>query len=818
MKKRTFLLLIGAFSLLFHTTRTDSPTDPGLAHYVHPAEISASSFALSLSDEPEYANQTHLQHLNIGQTWDTYRGKGVTVAVIDSGINTSHVDFLLNGQTTISPNSAHVEEKNLTGTGYSNVVIQSVKDYGLSVLEDTNGHGTNVAGTLAAAINGVGTAGVAPEVNLLILKTSYQFTEINKAIRYAVDQGADIINMSFTAYVNSVTYNGVTQQGSGSIASSYFQSQLNYAYNHGVTLVAAAGNHHTSEKAYPAANNHVISVGALANNSSTSIASYSNYTLDNVDVVAPGTVYVPDIGSPTSYTKTQGTSFAAPIVSGVLALYQEKNANSTPDQQEAALKNTVYDLGETGPDDIFGYGRVDVERLMSSYTPVTGISISPTSLQLQIGETKTLTAKIMPEDATNQDYLFISDDDTIATVDEISGLVTAIAPGTTRIGVLSDDGSYEAYCDVTVQSDSPIISVTSVSFEEKEVYLKEGITYDTKVTVLPENAENQAVTYQSNHPEIVSVDQQGKLTAIKEGTATIEVQSVDNAEAKDTMTVHVQASTSEGTKVYQRVTEAPTDWSGEYLIVDKTFTHAMNGSLTTLDAVKNYISVTDDNMTIASDATTDASTFTIATMTGGYSIQSKSGKYIGNASNSNALTSSTSPLKNTLSIGSDGSTLIKSAGGAYLRFNKASDQLRFRYYKSGSYSSQQPIYLYKLVQSGSTYSKELQLLISDVSRANTCTDYIHAGDYRTRYLALVQEEKDIFDGTIIEDTGGSVTLKDKLAFMEKLYEQKNPSNVSLSPFERMNQKEEQILMGVVILLAISSFSIYCYVCKKRAYR
>lgn len=212
------------------------------------------------------------------------------------------------------------------------------------------------------------------------------------------------------------------------------------------------------------------------------------------------------------------------------------------------------------------------------------------------------------------------------------------------------------------------------------------------------------------------------------------------------------------------------------------------------------------------------STFTIATMTGGYSIQSKSGKYIGNASNSNALTSSTSPLKNTLSIGSDGSTLIKSAGGAYLRFNKASDQLRFRYYKSGSYSSQQPIYLYKLVQSGSTYSKELQLLISDVSRANTCTDYIHAGDYRTRYLALVQEEKDIFDGTIIEDTGGSVTLKDKLAFMEKLYEQKNPSNVSLSPFERMNQKEEQILMGVVILLAISSFSIYCYVCKKRAYR
>ena len=145
-------------------------------------------------------------------------------------------------------------------------------------------------------------------------------------------------------------------------------------------------------------------------------------------------------------------------------------------------------------------------------------------------------------------------------------------------------------------------------------------------------------------------------------------------------------------QTYQKVTSAPTDWSGEYLIVYEAGNCAMNGSLTTLDGVSNFQSVTITDNTISLD---DSYSFTIASMTGGYSIQANSGKYIGNTANSNALISSDKALANTLSLSTDGDVLIVSNGGAYLRYNATSGQTRFRYYKSGSYSVQQAIHLYK---------------------------------------------------------------------------------------------------------------------------
>lgn len=145
-------------------------------------------------------------------------------------------------------------------------------------------------------------------------------------------------------------------------------------------------------------------------------------------------------------------------------------------------------------------------------------------------------------------------------------------------------------------------------------------------------------------------------------------------------------------QTYQKVTSAPTDWSGEYLIVYEAGNCAMNGSLTTLDAVSNTQAVTIKDNAISLD---DAYSFTIASMEGGYSIQAKSGKYIGNAANSNALTSSDHAMVNTLSLFADGDVLIVGEGGAYLRFNSASNQNRFRYYKSSSYTSQKAIHLYK---------------------------------------------------------------------------------------------------------------------------
>ena len=141
---------------------------------------------------------------------------------------------------------------------------------------------------------------------------------------------------------------------------------------------------------------------------------------------------------------------------------------------------------------------------------------------------------------------------------------------------------------------------------------------------------------------------------------------------------------------FVKVTSTPTDWSGEYLIVYESGNIAFNGGLTELDAVNDYISVTiADNKIAATDAT-NAATFTIAPMTGGYSIKAKNGKYIGKTDASNGLSESISPLTNTLSF-SSGETKVRSASGTYLRFNNNDGQMRFRYYGSG----QQPIQLYK---------------------------------------------------------------------------------------------------------------------------
>ena len=145
-------------------------------------------------------------------------------------------------------------------------------------------------------------------------------------------------------------------------------------------------------------------------------------------------------------------------------------------------------------------------------------------------------------------------------------------------------------------------------------------------------------------------------------------------------------------QTYQKVTSAPTDWSGEYLIVYEAGNCAMNGSLTALDVVSNTQAVTIKDNAISLD---DYYSFTIAPMDGGYSIQANSGKYIGNASNSNGLTLSDNALANTLSLTANGDVQIVSSGGAYLRYNATSGQTRFRYYKSSSYSNQKAIHLYK---------------------------------------------------------------------------------------------------------------------------
>ena len=166
--------------------------------------------------------------------------------------------------------------------------------------------------------------------------------------------------------------------------------------------------------------------------------------------------------------------------------------------------------------------------------------------------------------------------------------------------------------------------------------------------------------------------------------------------------VYTRTETTPGIQQFEKVTSDPGDWSGAYLIVYEDGNVAFDGSLGKLDAAGNTISVTITNGVIAFSNELNNSTFIIVKTTNGYTIKSASGYYIGQTQNDNGLAANQkTTYDNTITINDDGTVNIVS-GGAYLRFNAASNQNRFRYYKSGTYTNQKAIHLYKLVEESST--------------------------------------------------------------------------------------------------------------------
>jgi hypothetical protein len=178
----------------------------------------------------------------------------------------------------------------------------------------------------------------------------------------------------------------------------------------------------------------------------------------------------------------------------------------------------------------------------------------------------------------------------------------------------------------------------------------------------------------------------------KEVTITVSTEADVAKKSFDVVFEQNEGRPEGGANIYKKVTTAPADWSGEYLIVYEADSLAFNGSLAALDAVGNYKAVTITDGTITSDTTTDAYKFTIATVEGGYSIQSASGYYIaGKSGSGNGLsTSDSQAYVNTISLDGE-NAIITSSNGTILKFYKSGDQSRFRFYGS----TQQLIALYK---------------------------------------------------------------------------------------------------------------------------
>ena len=259
-------------------------------------------------------------------------------------------------------------------------------------------------------------------------------------------------------------------------------------------------------------------------------------------------------------------------------------------------------------------------------------------------------------------------------------------------------------------------TVNSVTVSPSTLSLAVNGTSTLTATVSVSNGAAQTVTWSSSNTNVATVNSSGKVTAVAAGTATITATSTVDSSKKGTCAVTV-TSGGTTTTTYNKVTSESDLTSGQYLIVYETDSLAFNGALSSLDATSNTISVTISNNAITRSSATEASEFTIDTSAG--TILSASGKYIGNESNSNSLTSSSTALTNTITY-NNGDIDVVSSGGAYLRYNTTDGQTRFRYYKSSSYTNQQAIQFYKL--SGSVAKTLSSIAVSGAQTNYTTGD------------------------------------------------------------------------------------------------
>jgi subtilisin family serine protease len=334
-----------------------------------------------------------LRQIKAEAAWQINQGEGAVVAIIDSGISYNHPDLIEN----IWVNPAVVDDLNFDGrVDYQDLDVNAngkIEDnevlensLGINALAnvgskkyyrplDDHGHGTHIAGTLAAsADNALGIVGVAPKARLMAVKALNNKgvgsdTDLSEAIVYATDNGADIINASW-----------------GGLGDSFvLESAFEYAYSQGVLSVVAAGNENDNAGLYLPGNIKSNLVVAAVNVNQEK-ASYSNFG-SAVDIAAPGgdknnivstmddshniakgdpDLKVLDGVDGHSYYRLSGTSMATPHVAGAAAILKSLRPNFTPQQLEIAIKNETDQLANSS----IGSGLLNLEKVSQvDYVP-----------------------------------------------------------------------------------------------------------------------------------------------------------------------------------------------------------------------------------------------------------------------------------------------------------------------------------------------------------------------------------------------------------------------------------------------------------------
>ena len=292
-----------------------------------------------------------------------YTGKGVRVAVLDTGIDTEHPDLAVKGGTCTA-------EKCSAGVPY----------------DDNFGHGTHVAGIIAGKKDGTGIVGMAPNVELYAIKsmdsegvgTTAQVTE---GVKWAIQNNIQILNLSISI----------------SVYDRPLELMLQEAYKQGMVIVSAAGNEGgeagTDTITYPGKFSSVIAVGALKNDlsrePSSSVGPALEISAPGKDVFSSFPIEL-DIWDEKrdGYATLTGTSMAAPHVAGVLALYKEQHPSMSNVKLREILQSTAKDLGKAGRDESFGFGLAQYTKAVTT-VPFIEATVSKGRIQM-ILKNKTL--------------------------------------------------------------------------------------------------------------------------------------------------------------------------------------------------------------------------------------------------------------------------------------------------------------------------------------------------------------------------------------------------------------------------------------------
>lgn len=326
--------------------------------------------------EPKISRQFYLNHIgDIYNTWKDLEGNGITIAVIDVGFKYNHEDF------TYEDGTSKVSDKSASFRKNGNEVKVEVDKRKLGVTDldkqhdgwYNNSHGTFCAGVAAAGINGKGVIGIAPLAELMLLKTDGHPLSICEAFKYAADNGARVVSISIGSYSD---YEGDLYWSRSSIdLTSVFDEAVSYCREKGTVVISAAGNGGGSPRAteytYPGATTGVIGCGGLEANTSNERWSGSSYNSSSsymfCDVFAPSHAMFGCYDLSPYYDggsdDWKGTSFAAPIVAGIAALYFERYPNASVDDFETALYDSCVSFGTASQN---GHGRVDVGKLLNT--------------------------------------------------------------------------------------------------------------------------------------------------------------------------------------------------------------------------------------------------------------------------------------------------------------------------------------------------------------------------------------------------------------------------------------------------------------------